>query len=112
MIEIIILLGNIMSNAMAKVVSGNSIMAMVNEFYPNYHPLLSIAHLAHHPDMDLKGQLDCHKTIAKYVATELRAVDVRQTVTDSRRVVVSLFDAVTEVVDAVEVLEYDGSNGV
>jgi len=99
-----------MSTAMAKVSSGNSIMAMINEHYPAYHPLLSIAHLAHDPDMDLKGQLDCHKTIAKYVATELRSIDVRQTVTDSRRVIVSLFDDITEVVDAVEVIEYDSVN--
>lgn len=102
-----------MSNALARVSAGNSIMTMIHEAYPQYHPLLAIAHLAHDPDMDLKGQLDCHKTIAKYVSTELRAVDIRQTITDNRRVVVSLFDASTEVVDAIEVeAEYDSTDRV
>jgi hypothetical protein len=52
------------------------ILGMIRQRHPNYHPLLSIADLAHSSD-DEKVRLDCHKTIAKYVEPELKSIEVR-----------------------------------
>jgi hypothetical protein len=69
---------------------------MMHSEFPNYHPLLSIARIAHHKDADLRLQFECHKTIAKYVEAELKSVEVRTDVTEDRSVRVSLFQEEVE----------------
>jgi hypothetical protein len=71
---------------------GEKVLSFIRTRYPGYHPLMAIAELAHATDADPKLQLDCHKTIAKYVQPELRSIDVKGTITETRRVIVSLFD--------------------
>ena len=71
------------------------ILSMIRQKFPEYHPLLAIAQIAHDTE-DLGLQFHCHKTIAKYVEPELKSLEVKSPVDDSRRVRVSLF----EVVDA------------
>ena len=53
------------------------LLGMIQKEFPNYHPLISIARIAHHGDADLKTQLECHKTIAKYVEPELKSIGVK-----------------------------------
>ena len=59
---------------------------MIQSKYPEYHPLMAIANIAHNakaylpdgtevPDQNL--ELRCHQTIAKYCETELKSVEVR-----------------------------------
>lgn len=70
----------------------SALVAMLHAEFPNYHPLLSIARIAHHQDADLKLQFECHKTIAKYIEPELKSVEVKSDVREEKVVRVSLFD--------------------
>ena len=70
------------------------VLVMIQEKYPNYHPLLSIAKIAHDSD-DERVQLDCHKTLAKFIAPELKSIEVKPP-RDNRMVTVSLFDVIEE----------------
>lgn len=68
------------------------LLGMIQKEFPSYHPLISIARIAHHGDADLKTQLECHKTIAKYVEPELKSIEVKGEITGRHRVQVSLFE--------------------
>jgi hypothetical protein len=85
---------------------------MIQAEFPNYHPLLSIARLAHHPDADLRLQYECHKTIAKYVEPELKSIEVKGEVKTEKLVRVSLFDTPQVIEDAVEVVPGLGNSVV
>ena len=82
--------------------SKSQVLDAIRRHYPDYHPLVSIAHLAHNTMSDPRLQFDCHRVIAKYVEPELKSLEVRGTFTEQRRVSVSLFDE-SEVIDAVMV---------
>lgn len=69
-----------------------ALVSMLHTEFPNYHPLLSIARLAHHVDADLRLQFECHKTIAKYVECELKSIEVKGEIHEEKVVRVSLFD--------------------
>ena len=68
-----------------------AIMSMLRAEYPNYHPLLSIARLAHAEGQDPRLVFDCHKVIAKYVEPELKSIEVTPPADTRARVSVSLF---------------------
>lgn len=68
------------------------LLAMIQKEFKGYHPLISIARIAHHGDADLKLQYECHKTIAKYVEPELKSLEVKGEITGRHRVSVSLFE--------------------
>ena len=68
------------------------LLGMVQKEFPAYHPLISIARIAHHGEADLKLQFECHKTIAKYVEPELKSIEVKGEITGRHRVSVSLFE--------------------
>ena len=68
----------------------NAVLKMLQSKYPGYHPLMSIAEIAHSPDPKIDWELryNCHKTIAKYIEPELKSVqhidgDKRPTITIS-----------------------------
>jgi hypothetical protein len=71
-------------------------LSLVQSEYPNYHPLVSLARLAHseHALADPKLELEIHKTILPYVTPKLSSVEVKTDQNDQRRVVVSLFEDV------------------
>jgi len=69
-----------------------ALVTMLHAEFKNYHPLLSIARIAHHADADLRLQFECHKTIAKYIEAELKSVEVKSDVREDKVVRVSLFD--------------------
>lgn len=54
----------------------SAVLAMIQQKYPGYHPLMSIAEIAHNPDptIDWDLRFNCHKTIAKFVEPELKSV--------------------------------------
>ena len=62
---------------MANESQNNKVLDLIRESYPNYHPLVSIAHIAHDAEGDKRLELECHKTIAKYVESELKSVEVK-----------------------------------
>lgn len=67
--------------------------------YPNYHPLVAIAEIAHSDQAPIDLKFQCHKTIAKYIEPELKAVEVRSENNERSRVSVTLFGE-SEVEDA------------
>lgn len=70
------------------------LLGMIQREFPAYHPLISIARIAHSNDADLKLQFECHKTIAKYVEPELKSIEVKSEVNGQTKVRVSLFEPI------------------
>lgn len=71
--------------------AGDRMLALIRTKFPDYHPILAIAEIAHDKDVDVKVKLDCHKTLIRYVTPELKSIEVKAQITESRRVIVSLF---------------------
>lgn len=67
------------------------LLGLIQKEYPSYHPLVSIARIAHHNEAGLDLQFKCHQTIAKYVEPELKSIEVKGGVDHRHRVSVSLF---------------------
>jgi hypothetical protein len=69
-------------------------LALVQSEFANYHPLISLARLAHRSEVmaDPKLELEVHKCILPYVTPKLSSVEVKEEATDDRRVIVSLFE--------------------
>lgn len=67
---------------------------LIQREYPNYHPLVSLARLAHKPEVmdDPRLELMVHQTLLPYVAPKLSSVEVVENNPDDRRVIVTLFD--------------------
>jgi hypothetical protein len=86
------------------------LLGMLQKEYPSYHPLVSIARIAHDSTADLKLQFECHKTIAKYVEPELKSIEVKGEIQGRHRVTVSLFDPVEG--EYAEVLAPETGSGV
>lgn len=74
----------------------NELLTAIQARFPNYHPLIAIAEIAHHEGADLELKFQCHKTIAKYIEPELKAVEVRTDNNDRSLVKVSLFEDVED----------------
>lgn len=74
--------------------AGDRMLALIRKEFPEYHPLLAIARLAHSDDFkdDPRLQLECHKTLVRYVTPELKSVEVKGEIKETRRVIVSMFD--------------------
>lgn len=79
--------------------SKSQVLDAIRQYYPDYHPLVSIAHIAHDSMSDPRLKFDCHRVIAKYVEPELKSLEVRGSFTETRRVSVSLFDE-SEIIEA------------
>ena len=67
----------------------NKILDLIQEEFPDYHPLLSLARIAHKTEdrvnegeetASLKLQFECHQTIAKYTESQLKSVEVKANV--------------------------------
>jgi hypothetical protein len=73
---------------------GDKVLALIRTEFPEYHPLLAIARLAHHEKVkeDPRLALECHKTLVKYVTPELKSIEVKADIQSTRRVIVSMFD--------------------
>ena len=52
------------------------ILDMLQKEEPNYHPLVAIHRLTKETE-DQRLQFDCHRTIAKYVESERRSIEVK-----------------------------------
>ena len=56
---------------------GDKVLALLQERYPEYHPLIGVAEIAHSTD-DERLRFDCHKTLCEYVEPKLKSVEVQQ----------------------------------
>lgn len=83
-----------MSNVVRIKNASEMALDIVQREFPNYHPLLSLARLAHDDRVkdDPKLELEVHRTILPYVAPKLSSVEVKTDVKEERRVIVSLFE--------------------
>lgn len=72
-------------------------LALVRTEFPNYHPLVSLARLAHRADVieDPKLEFEIHKAILPYVVPKLSSIEVKSDVQETKRVIVSLFETKT-----------------
>lgn len=69
-------------------------LELVQREYPQYHPLIALARLAHDKRVieDPKLELAVHQVILPYVQPKLSSVEVQADISDHRRVVVTLFE--------------------
>jgi hypothetical protein len=69
-------------------------LALVQREFPDYHPLVSLARLAHKEEVinDPRLEIEVHKCILPYVAPKLSSVEVKEEASEDRRVIVSLFE--------------------
>jgi hypothetical protein len=79
------------------------ILAMIQQEFVGYHPLLAIARIAHVTD-DIKLEFECHKHLSKYVAPELKSLELSAPADEHRRVKVTLFD----VIEVEEYIQIEG----
>ena len=70
---------------------------LIRTHYPNYHPLIALAKMAHQDNVicDPKIELEVHKAILPYVAPKLQSSEVTADVNEDRRIIVSLFETKT-----------------
>jgi len=68
------------------------LLDMIRLEFPGYHPILSMARIANDPSVDVELQFKAHHAVAKYVAPELKSIEVRSLSNDGPRVTVSLFE--------------------
>jgi len=66
----------------ANLKQGERVLELLQEKYPEYHPLIAVAKLAHSTE-DERLEFDCHKTLSRYVEPELKSVEVSQAPPDS-----------------------------
>jgi len=71
--------------------NGDHLLALIRTEFPEYHPLVAIARIAHDSTADLKLQFECHKTISKFIEPELKSVELQSTEEKQTRVVISMF---------------------
>lgn len=57
--------------------TNHHLLKMLHERYPNYHPLIAMAELAHNEKTEDGIRFNCHKEIAKYVEPQLKSVEVK-----------------------------------
>jgi hypothetical protein len=55
-----------------------ALLRLLQEKYPGYHPVLSMAKIANDPDTDLALAAQMHKEVARYVEPMLQAVAISQ----------------------------------
>lgn len=87
-----------MGNALRIRAPSEAALALVQSEFPNYHPLIALARLAHRKDVicDPHLELEVNRTILPYVTPKLSSVEVKHEVSeDDRRVIVSLFETRT-----------------
>ena len=72
-------------------------LALVQREFPNYHPLISLARLAHKDTVleDPKLEFEIHKAILPYITPKLSSIEVKSETNETRRVIVSLFEQQT-----------------
>lgn len=57
--------------------TNHHLLTMLQDRYPNYHPLMAMAELANDEKTEDGIRFNCHKEIAKYVEPQLKSVEVR-----------------------------------
>jgi len=54
-----------------------ALLKLLQDHYPDYHPVLSMAHIANDKENDVALRASMHKEVAAYVPPKLKAVEVQ-----------------------------------
>ena len=84
---------------------GNEILDMIQAKFPDYHPLMAIADIAHNPSPEISWELrvKCHGVIADKIVPNLKSVENKGFDKNDRRITISMFDDSS----AMEIVEED-----
>lgn len=80
--------------------NGERLLHMLRQRHPDYHPIVSIAAIAHEAERDpehIDTALRAHAIVLKYVEPDLKSVEVRVGDDRKRTINVSLFEEVLEI---------------
>jgi len=64
------------------------IRELVAQRYPNYHPVLALAEIATDPANEVAIRLQANKEVAKYMAPQLKAIEIRDGKEDEVKIIV------------------------
>lgn len=56
------------------------LLELMNEKYPNYHPVIAMVKIAHNSKNEVL-RFQAHKEVAKYIAPQLKSVEVKELTT-------------------------------
>ncbi len=56
------------------------LLEMLNEKYPNYHPVIAMVKIAHKSKNEVL-RFQAHKEVAKYIAPQLKSVEIKDVTT-------------------------------
>lgn len=65
-----------------------ALIELIGSRFPSYHPVVALAEIANDPTNDISIRLQANKEVAKYVAPQLKAIEVRDSREEELRVVV------------------------
>lgn len=78
--------------------NGERLLRMLQKHHPEYHPIVSIARIAHAAEdaEELETALKAHATVLRYVEPELKAIEISLADKNRRTIEVSLFEEVVD----------------
>lgn len=56
--------------------TGDQLLEMIQEKYPDYHPLMAVADIANQDDSTIGQKMEASKTVLKYTLPELKSIDI------------------------------------
>lgn len=65
-----------------------AIRELLAQKYPGYNPVLSLVEIAQDPGNEITIRLQAHKEVAKYMAPQLKAIEIRDENEDEVKIVV------------------------
>jgi len=69
-----------------------ALLSLIQEKWPNYHPVLEMADLANDPEADISLRFNANKEVAQYVAAKRKAIELTGKEGGPLQVVASLLD--------------------
>lgn len=56
--------------------TGEQLLALIQEKYPAYHPIVHAADIAHDKELSASVHLDAVKTMLKYTTPDVKSIDI------------------------------------
>lgn len=56
--------------------TGDQLLAMIQDKYPGYHPIVHAADIAHDNEASLSIHMDAIKTMLKYTVPDVKSIDI------------------------------------
>ena len=65
-----------MSSSLTVLKTGDQLLALIQEKYPAYHPILHAADIAHDAEVSVSIHMDAIKTMLKYTTPDVKSIDI------------------------------------